>query len=297
MSKDCCVILRGDVYLGAPMLTDGTGYEDSFGWGDYWGISWGGFQQPMQPSGLAALPASRYVGNANLSWTPNYKDISTPVRFSMSSYDTCQTRVLESITLTLELYCSNAKNQQLEFGTGSESSVAATTITDEIIYAIPGSVLTSEMLLPFAYSPWDSTKTCVISRKNTQTGVLTALVYGTDYEYSMFGIKLRKTLTTAENEVIVASYTSLPSTVADGYSDCPVECSLTIDAKNLADTCGSSAQNYQGTTGLFFPRVKLWPTGQRTLFSDSEFQKITLEGTANPVWLNGREVRLRKYGI
>jgi hypothetical protein len=298
MTEECCVLERGDIYIGSPMNPDGKSYADSFGWGDQWGISWGGNQTAIQPAGMAALPPSRYVGNANLSWTPNFKDIPAPVRYSMSSYDNCATKILDSMSISLTLYCKSAANQALEFGGDSETSIAAATVVDEVIYFKPGSVLDGYTLLPFSKSPFDSTQSTLVSLQNIVTGVKTPLVYGTDYEYSMFGIKLMKSLSVATDAQIVASYTSLPSTVQDGFNDCPLDASLTIEARNLVANCAEdSGQNYQGRIGYFFPRVRLVPTGTRTLFGDSEFQSITLEGEVKPVWVNGSERYMRKYKI
>lgn len=294
--KDCCVILRGDVFIGPPMRTDGTGYDDGFGWGDQWGVSWGGFQNYTQTDGMPSTPPSRYLGNANLSWTPNYTDVPSPVRYSLSAYDSCATKILESIGITLTAYCHNAENARMEFGGGDDVSISGSVVTDEALYVMPQSVFQKDYLIPFAKSPVDSTQTATVRKKNIDTGVETPLVYGTDYEFSMFGIRLKKNLALG-NETLVASYTSLPSVVQDGYNDCgPIECSLTIEAANIANNNCDASQYYKGRLGFFWPRVKLTPTGTRTLFSE-EFTAITLEGTAEPINLNGKEVRVRKYTI
>ena len=294
--KDCCVILRGDVYIGPPMSPDGQGYDDGFGWGDQWGISWGGFVIPKQADGMASTPPSRFLGNANLSWTPNYTDIPEPVRWSLSSGASCATKILQSIGITLTAYCHNAENARMEFGGGDDVTIPASSVVDEVMYMAPQSVLTAGYLLPFAKAPVDSVQPVYVRKRNLQTSVTTDLVYGVDYDYSMFGIKLKKTLSIGD-ESLIASYTSLPSTIQDGYNDCgPIECSLTIEAANIANNNCDASQNYKGRVGFFWPRVKLTPTGTRTLFSE-EFTAITLEGTAEPISINGREVRVRKYTI
>ncbi len=301
-TKDCCVIQRGDVYLGAPMNTDGKGYGDNFGWGVEWGVAWGGFDQPMQPAGLAGAPASRYIGNANLSWTPNFIDVPNPVRYSLSKNENCAVKLLDSISISLTAYCRMLENQKLEMGAGDDISVSASVVTDELIYPFMGNTLQADTLIPFAKAPFDSIQTTVVRRKRLDAPVsYTTLVLGVDYDYSLFGIKLLKAMTLVADEVLVASYTSLPNTVSDGYNDCPIDCSLIIEAKNIAEgtSCSSSgpSQMYSGRIGYFFPRVRLTPTGTRTMFNESEFAPITLEGEALPVWLNGREVRMREYRI
>lgn len=301
-TKDCCVIQRGDVYLGPPMNADGKGYGDNFGWGVEWGVAWGGFDQPMQPAGLAGAPASRYIGNANLSWTPNFIDIPNPVRFSLSKNENCAVKLLDSVSISLTAYCRMLENQKLEMGAGDDIAVSASVVTDEVIYPFFGNTLQVDTLIPFAKAPFDSIQTTVVRKKRLDLPVsYTTLVLGVDYEYSLFGIKLLKAVTLLADEVIIASYTSLPNTVSDGYNDCPIDCSLIIEAKNIAEgtncSSNSTGQMYSGRIGYFFPRVRLTPTGTRTMFNDSEFAPITLEGEALPVWLNGREVRMREYRI
>jgi hypothetical protein len=175
-------------------------------------------------------------------------------------------------------------------------------VTDEVIYPFFGNTLQADTLVPFAKAPFDSTQTTVIRKKRTTSpATYTDLVFGVHYEYSLFGIKLLKPVSLLEDEIIVASYTSLPTTVSDGYNDCPIDCSLVIEAKNIAEgtncSSNSTGQMYSGRIGYFFPRVRLTPTGTRTLFNDSEFAPITLEGEVLPVWLSGREVRMREYRI
>lgn len=300
-NKDCCVIQRGDVYLGPPMNADGKGYGDNFGWGVEWGVAWGGFDQPMQPAGLAGAPASRYIGNANLSWTPNFIDVPNPVRFSLSKNENCAVKLLDSISISLTAYCRMLENQKLESGAGDDIAVSASVVEDEVVYPFFGNTLQTETLIPFAKAPFDSIQTTVVRKKRLDLPVsYTTLVLGVDYEYSLFGIKLLKPVTLLADEVIIASYTSLPTTVSDGYNDCPIDCSLLIEAKNIAEgNCSTTSptQMYSGRIGYFFPRVRLTPTGTRTMFNDSEFAPITLEGEVLPVWLNGKEVRLREYRI
>lgn len=299
--SDCkCEILRGDVFLGPPMNADGKGYGDNFGWGVEWGVAWGGFDQPMQPAGLAGAPASRYIGNANLSWTPNFLDIPNPVRYSLSTVPSCATKVLDSISVSLTAYCRALENQKMEMGSGDDISVVANVVTDEVIYPFFGNTLQQGTLIPFAKAPFDSIQTTVVRKKRLDLPVsYTDMVYGVDYEYGLFGIKLLKAVTLLADEIIIASYTSLPNTVNDGYNDCPIDCSLLIEAKNIAEGNCSTAngQMYSGKIGYFFPRVRLTPTGTRTMFSESEFQPIQLEGEALPVWLSGKEVRMRQYRI
>jgi hypothetical protein len=294
--KDCCIILRGDVFIGPPMKTDGTGYDDGFGWGAQWGVSWGGFLTGTQSDGMPSAPPSRFLGNANLSWTPNYRDVPAPVRYTLGAYDNCATKIMESIGITLTAYCHNAENARMEFGGGDDVTISALNVVNENLHVMPQSVLQKDFLIPFAKAPIDSNQPVTLRRKSVATGVETPLIYGTDFEYSMFGVRLKKTLSLG-NETLIASYTSMPSTVQDGYNDCgPIECSLTIEAANVANNNCDTSQFYKGRMGFFWPRVKLTPTGTRTLFSE-EFTAITLEGTAEPINLNGKEVRVRKYAI
>lgn len=295
--KDCCRILRGDIYMGPPMLASGKGYNVGIGWGDQWGLTWGGFAQPMQPTGMAAAPASRFVGNSNLSWTPNFLDIPDPVRYSLSINEGCATKILQSISVALTAFCHNAENHRIEFGGSPSVSVSPEVVEDELVYPFFGSVIGENTLIPFAKAPLDSAQDVVVYKKNMDSGVTSELVHGVDYEFSIFGIKTMKIVSLSHNEVIYASYSSLAGEVMDGYNDCPIDCSLTIEAQNIADKCSGSGQMYAGKIGYFFPRVRLTPTGTRTLFSESEFQAITLEGEALPVWVGGKEVRVREYRI
>lgn len=294
--KDCCQIVRGDVYIGPPMRQDGTGYEEGFGWGDQWGVSWGGYEAPQQADGMASAPPSRFLGNSNLSWTPNYQDVAEPVRWTLSGGQTCSTKILQSIGVTLTAYCHSAENARMEFGGTADISIPAVSVVDEVIHMNPQSVLPSGYLVPFAKAPVDSNQPVFVRKKSISSTAVVDLVYGTDYEYSMFGIKLKRNISLGD-EILTASYTSLPSTVQDGYEDCgPIECSLTIEAANIADKKCDATQVYKGRIGFFWPRLKLTPTGSRTLFSE-EYTAITLEGTAEPINLNGKEVRVRKYQI
>lgn len=296
--KDCCRLLRGDIYMGPPMLVNGKGYNVGVGWGDEWGVAWGGFDQPMQPTGMAAAPASRFVGNSNLSWTPNFIDVPDPVRYSLSINEGCATKILQSIAVTLTAYCHNAENHRIEFGGNSSVSVSPDVVQDELVYPFFGSMIAANTLIPFAKAPLDSTQEVVVYKKNMDSGVVSELVHGVDYEFSIFGIKTTKIVALSDNEIIYASYSSLSGEVMDGYNDCPIDCSLTIEAQNVANKeCSGSGQMYAGKIGYFFPRVRLTPTGTRTLFSESEFQAINLEGEALPVWVNGKEVRVREYRI
>lgn len=293
-----CSILRGDVHVGPPLKYDGTGYAEGSNYGRLWGNLLPGFVPAMQPTGLPGLPPSTFVGNAQITYEPSFREIPQPVRYAMSGAESCITRILEDVTITLTLYSRLDQNELWEIGAENAVTTTAQSVVNETVYPMPGTTIPNGTLIPFAKAPFNTNQPVTVSTWNTSTNAFVDLVQGVDYTFSMFGVKMKRDIALPANTVLVADYTSLPTRVADGFTDqgCPIETSLVVESKDLL-SCGTvSGQAYKGTQGLFVPRCRLTPSGPRTLFGE-EFSSITLQGNALPVLNNGQEVRLRTYKI
>lgn len=291
---NCCVALAGDVFIGPAMLCDGSGYADSagLGWGNSWGDSWGGITVPTALAGGVGLPAARPLGNAQIAWTPRYRELARPARYGMTGRNCQATRVRDGADLTLTMYCHSFENMKAAW-LARQSTTSAQNVVQE--YLIVTGALSEGLLLPFAQAPVDSNSAFDLEVYNQATNVAVSLVSNTDYTISLFGARLLKSLVLGATETLRASYTSAATAVLDAHCGETLSCSLLVEARNLKKISGAASQKYKGRYGFFFPALTLYPSDSRELFSDSDFATFTMSGDLQLTEIDGCEFLYRAY--
>lgn len=293
---NCCTALVGDVFIGPAMLQSGEGYEEAsgFGWGRNWGESWGGFGLPTAIAGGAGLPAARPIGNAQLAWTPRYRELSKPARFGMSGRGCSASKVLDGADVSLTMLCHSFENMRTAF-LARQQTLTPQTVAGE--YLRVQGTLPCGLLIPFAQAPINSTVSHSLYLWNPSSNVIVqTLTQGVDYAISFFGVRLLRPMTIAAGLLLRADYGAMGGQVLDAHVQDSVRCSLIIEARNVSKTGASiGTQSYKGRYGFFFPSVTLYPHGARELFSDTEFARLELTGELDQVELSGTDVMYRSF--
>jgi hypothetical protein len=286
--SDCCLFMRGEIFAGPPINASGVGV-DSFGWGDSWGLSWGGYEPAANVKRPQMPQPMRPIGNAQIEWTPNYTTVNGAPNYQGFG-STCSTDILDSVDVKLTIHCMHKENLALVLN----SSLASTTST-----SIVGEFLnlnespTEGYLIPFAVWPINQSEPLEIRVKSGSV-IAKILAEGVDYVRNNRGVVALTNWAITVDQTVEVDYTSLPAEIYEGIQSCPWYSSLQIVGTNLMkkDGCNESTVN-AGLVAVDFYRAKLISSGTVDLFAENSTLSMELTGELLPVKVDGQDRYLR----
>lgn len=282
MADNCCFFMRGEIFAGPPINASGVGV-DAFGWGDGWGLSWGGYEAPANALKPQMPQPMRPIGNAQIEWTPNFTTVNGAPNFQ-SQGSTCSTDILDSVEVKMTIHCMKKENLALVLNSSLASETSKVVVAE---YINLNSAPQEGYLIPFANALVNQTEPMEI-RIMSGSVIAKTLVEGVDYTRNSRGVVALTNWPITVDQTLEVDYTALPNTVYEGIQSCPWFTSLQVVGENLMakDSCESS--DNAGLVTIDFYRARLRSTGPVNLFSENSTLSIELVGELLPVKVDGK---------